>query len=276
MSLTEGIPDRCLETILYFVSDAKDFRNCERTCQKLRRMLSNDAQWKYCKGVWRGAVKTNRDRAFIDICIRQIRHYQRNTKNCILSVLGVDGWKELVNEALQRFFPDSLKVNHGYILRGDTLAVLVEMVQDYLTDQLQRAHIVCLHRSKDLDVYPEMRHDDYLVLEILSTSSIVETRFLSVSGGTSLNRSNMISVLSTLLDQSKRVKIVRKLAFRAGIVKLTNEVFDHVWKRMVQLVVLLLWPACTELVEMPRRKVEVDASDIRRVPPPSFTGPEAD
>jgi hypothetical protein len=38
MSL-ETIPDVCIQQILYFVSDPKDFRSVELTCRKMERIM---------------------------------------------------------------------------------------------------------------------------------------------------------------------------------------------------------------------------------------------
>jgi hypothetical protein len=76
-----------------------------------------------------------------------------------------------------------------------------------------------------------------------------------------------------LLGRTMRDKIVRKLAFNAGVVQMRSRVYDLAWESLIQLIVVLLTPACSELIERSEMesgyKRSRDASDMRMEPPPA-------
>jgi hypothetical protein len=300
MSL-ETLPDVSIQQILYFLSDPKDFRSFELTCWKMERIIRCDEQWKHCKGLWRsGMIKTNRHRACIDENLIKIREIQgkadgpiseplghiRQTqesfsRKVIMDDLGVNGWKKLVNDTLQYFRPENgLNGPHSFFLRGDTLAVLAESLQFYMTEQFKRANLICDYRMERhrLTQYPDMSDDDYELAEQLLLG--VHGQSLNLTFGHVLNlveRDNLgISDFDVLpfLGRTMRDKIVRKLAFNAGVVQMRSSVYDLAWQSLIQLIVVLVTPACIELVEMSTlesgRKRSLDTTDMRMVPPPAL------
>jgi hypothetical protein len=286
----ETIPDESLQHILYFLRNAQDFRSCELTCKQMQRIVRRDDQWKYCGGNWIGGLTTDRDRACVHENLGRIRETQETQRkdtsmDVIVGTLGVNGLKKLICDTIQCCLPVRLKGPHAYFLRGDTLAVIVEAVQFYMTEQLDRANTVCIHRMRENDEYPEMSFDDYRLAEMLLLG--VQMPYLSTNFGTyclerdwrnnSIDwRNNSIDDFPdamTLLGRSARDKIIRNLAFRAGVVKMTSIVYDLAWQSLVQLIVVLVAPACIELVERSDfesgRKRSLDTTDMRMVPPPN-------
>jgi hypothetical protein len=276
MSL-ETIPDESLQRILYFVSDAQDFRSCELTCKKMQRIIRCDDQWKYCKGKWRGGVvTTNRDRACIHKNLGRIRETQRkDINNLTVGALSVNGWKKLVTDTIQCFRPHNNLA--AYFLRGDTLAVIIEVMQFYMTEQLDLANRICIYRVRDNDEYPEISMDDYTLAERLLLgvqARPLETSFAQIFRCTEKRNVDDFPGAMALLGRSARDKIIRALALRAGVVKMTSVVYDLAWKSLVQLIIVLVTPACIELVDMSKvksgRKRSLDTADMRMVPPPSL------
>jgi hypothetical protein len=306
MSL-ETIPDVCIQQILYFVSDPKDFRSVELTCRKMERIMrcgdddDDDEQWKHCQGSWRSGVTTNRLRACVHENLGRIREIQgkpdgpiseplghirqtrqgksKSTRNVIMDDLDVNDWKTLVNDVLQCFRSENrLHGTDAFFLRGDTLAVLVESVQFYMTEQLKRADLVSHHRL-GRNKYPEMSRDDYELAEQLLLGvhgQSLDSTFRRVLNFEDLSITYLNTEdfhVSTLLDRSTRDAIIRKLAFNAGVVKMESCVYDIAWESLIQLIVVLVTPACTELVQISEqlesgRKRSRDTTDMRMVPPP--------
>jgi hypothetical protein len=276
----ETIPDVCIQQILYFVNNAKDFRSCELMCKKMQRIIRCDDQWKYCGGKYIGGVLTDRARACIHENLGRIRETQRKdtTMDAIVGTLGVNGLKKLVNDIIQCCLPQRLKANHSYYLRGDTLAVMAEAVQFYMTEQLERASLISINRTRANNDYPEIRCDDYTLAETLLLGVQRRSLALSFRGffTTAGGRHDIDDYpdTMTLPGRSTRDTVIRKLAFRAGVVKMTSTVYDFAWKSLIQLIVVLVAPACTELVEISRfesgRKRSLDTTDMRMVPPPAL------
>jgi hypothetical protein len=296
----ETIPDVSIQQILYFLSDPKDFRSCELTCKRMERIIRCDEQWKYCEGLWRSPlIKTNRRRACIHENLGRIREIQgkargpiskplghirqtqeTDTRKVIMDDLGVNDWKKLVNDTLQFFRPENgLKFPHAYFLRGDTLAVLVESLQFYMTEQLKRADLICCHRLGQYE-YPEMSRNDYELAEQLLLGvhgQSLDSTFRHVLHFEDFDMTHLdmfdFNVL-TLLGRTTRDKIIRKLAFNTGVVQMRSSVYDLAWQSLIKLIVVLVTPACIELVGIweieSGRKRSRDTSDMRMVPPPAF------
>jgi hypothetical protein len=296
----ETLPDVSIQQILYFLSDPKDFRSFELTCRKMERIIRCDEQWKHCEGLWRfGMIRTNRRRACIHENLGRIREIQgkargpiskplghirqtqeTDTRKLIMDDLGVNDLKKLVNDTLQSFRPyNRLNFSHAFFLRGDTLAVLVESLQFYMTEQLKRADLICEHRLGQNE-YPELSRDDYELAEQLLLGvhgQSLDMTFRHVLNFEALDMTQLdisdFDVL-TLLGRTTRDKIIRKLAFNTGVVQMRSSVYDLAWQSLIQLIVVLVTPACIELVGISElesgRKRSLDSSDMRMVPPPAL------
>jgi hypothetical protein len=236
-------------------------------------------------------IKTNRRRACIHENLGRIREIQGNprgpiseplghirqtqgtgTRNVIMDDLGVKDWKKLVNHTLHYFHPDIYGL-HAFFLRGDTLNVLVEYVQFYMTEQLKRADLICTHRLGQNE-YPETHAADYELAEQLLLG--VHGQSLDSTFRHVLNFDITINDfdVAALLGRLARDKIIRKLAFNAGVVEMRSCVYDLAWQSLIQLIVVLVLPSCTELIkrsylESGRKRSRDTTMDMRMVPPPA-------
>jgi hypothetical protein len=79
---------------------------------------------------------------------------------------------------------------------------------------------------------------------------------------------------SELLSRSERDKVVRKLAYIAGVEKMADNVYNDVWTTLVQLLASILWQPCNELVYMSLLKKDerksFDVYQMRKMPPPPY------
>ena len=209
-----------------------------------------------------------RERYMWTVGFRHIRKYQKSCDNVILSVLeefeggnGADNFRNVAANVLAKMMTrGSLMTAVGTPrLRGDTVGYLAELLQARAIERLEAAKLVAIH-ARPTDVV--VTRDDLLMLDKAGAPSVStrRTRTLSCNVGLKQHHSapNSCSCLCTsftgiqwrwpeddcLIDEvlpaEARRRIVRRLAYRAGIVKLTSEVFDLVAAEMFHSLGVLL------------------------------------
>jgi hypothetical protein len=248
MSL-QHMPIEVTAHILRYVGNAGDLLNCEKTSKTLRRILRDDA-------VWGSSPGGSRDGACQFRGFRKVREYQKGCESILLEVLGVERWKTLVRQALAHLLLDDvLGPNDRLFLRGDTPAVLMELVEIFAVVQLKRAGIV-MNASAPVEsqTYPTVtvRHwEAQNELHSAFVSNPNSTEYTPLFAGISTNPAPRTAVLfqtnMVLLETTMVTTIIRRLAYRAGIIKMEDLVFDLAWGSLVCSIVALLRPACIQL-----------------------------
>ena len=140
----ESLPDAVLRRVLCFVGDAQDFRSCEKTCKVLRNVLQDDKVWRVCPRLDSDEEAEDhfRERASVYRCIQNMKYWQRSTTPVILTVLTAEQWGRfaLVMAAYTSFGWNYYQLRDDYYrLRGDTSAVLLTIVEQFMVDHLVRA-----------------------------------------------------------------------------------------------------------------------------------------
>jgi hypothetical protein len=266
MSLQQ-MPVEVTAHILRYVGNTGDLLRCEKTCKSLRRILRDDA-------VWSSSPGGSRDNACQIRGCRKVRKYQKGGESILFEVLGVMRWKSLVAQALDFFFShdpglnETLGLNETFSLRGDTSAVLMELVENFAIVQLQRA-LVVMNASTPVEsqTYPSVtvRHWE-AQNELHSAYEHIGNRtFNPLFAGVSTNPipRDAVVLLTKSLGPGTTVitTIIRKLAYRAGIIKMEDGVFDLTWASLVCSIAALLRPACIQLTEA--RTLYIDNKIIR-------------
>jgi hypothetical protein len=248
MSLQQ-MPVEVTAHILRYVGNASDLLRCEKTCKSLRRILRDDA-------VWSSSPGGSRDNACQIRGCRKVRKYQKGGESILFEVLGVMRWKSLVAQALDFFFSHDPDLNSIFFLRGDTSAVLMELVENFAIGQLQRA-LVVMNASTPVgsQTYPSVTVRHWEAQNELHSAYVhIRNRtYNPLFAGVSTNPipRDAVVLLTKSLGPGTTVitTIIRKLAYRAGIIKMEDGVFDLSWASLVCSIAALLRPACIQLTE---------------------------
>ena len=94
-------------------------------------------------------------------------------KNYFLKVLGVDGWKSLIME----FFENEGPIHH-IVVRGNTLSVLCNLVQQYVIETLKQAVRLAVHRTSESNEYPILKKIDILLALGLAKHMVPGRKYL--------------------------------------------------------------------------------------------------
>jgi hypothetical protein len=246
----QHMPIEVTAHILRYVGTAGDLLNCEKTCKKLRWILRDDAAWSSSPGA-------SRDSACQFQGYQKVRKYQKGCESILLEVLGVARWKMLVRQALGYLvLDDGLSSTNDHLsLRGDTSAVLMELVENFAIVQLKRAGVVMNATTpvESQQTYPTVTVRHWEAQNELhsafapSPNSTCTPLFAGVLLQPTPRDAVLFHANALLLETNKITTIIRRLAYRAGIIKMEDGVFDLAWGSLVCSIAALLRPACIQL-----------------------------
>jgi hypothetical protein len=274
MSLQQ-MPVEVTAHILRYVGNAGDLLRCEKTCKTLRRILRDDA-------VWSSSPGGSRDNACQIRGCRKVRKYQKGGESILLEVLGVMRWKSLVEQALDLFFSNDSDLNDDFFLRGDTSAVLMELVENFASVQLRRA-LVVMNASTPVEsqTYPSVTVRHWEAQNELHSAYVPcpNSSYNPLFAGVLTNpipRDAVVFLTKSLGPGTTVITtIIRKLAYRAGIIKMEDGVFDLSWASLVCSIAALLRPACIQLTGQTcyngDKIIRVDKGETMYTVPPNPT-----
>jgi len=258
-----GMPDIILEKILdYSIGDhhqRSDACTVELVCKRIRRLITNDTFWIRRHN---NNPKFTRIGSLQRMALLQIRYYQKSksSSNAILDVLG-DG-SECVASTFRTISAGILSrmTHHGeahFRLRGDTIGYIAELLQGYMIDRLEAAILLAIHRQgpiheDDTWLFPRrvVQTDDIVLafrrqtrLPSLFSSCSPNLTRCDVSAGHHGQVESLLDCSCSLpsssgivwrwpLDNCHEVlpveagrRIIRRLAYIAGIPEMSNEAF---------------------------------------------------
>jgi hypothetical protein len=257
-------PEDVLRRIFESNSDTNDLISCERTCRTFRRFLSIDDVWQICFNASRRAtrcrtvreldgptgfqgVTSYREASLIYRTLELVRRTKKSnseTRNIIVDVLGVRSTRNLVN-ALQNLNVRGGMLHH-FDVRGDTLALLTELVQAYIVEKLEHALNVSFHAATKHGLggfCPEVCVEDLYLVDVIRNHCLFENFFRANRMSTS-SLEQEVEVNYDVVSEASKFAIVRRLAYQAGVVKLSNGAFDSLWKDLVRLMIILVDGPC--------------------------------
>jgi len=240
----ENIEKKLQQRILRYLGCPTDLLSCARSCRSLQHAVTDDSVWstaarqadrkkKLRVGVSGKAFKnlSCRERACINmaetIAVRCHKKYNIRGESGILEVLGgAHRWKALVvsffqlphrcgNIDLPAIHDRHAGGHHRFRLRGDTLAVLLKIVEDSNV-LLFRQAVELASSAGPAAAYPELREDHLRKAAGVGTWFGDDETAHAVAGAAIL-----------------RFKISRRLAYQGGAVKMGNCVYDRVWCHFV-------------------------------------------
>jgi len=299
----EELPAEALLLTLSFVGNVSDFLALELTCTAFHQVVSTgdlDVWGKLIPGncaedlneedpeekykIQDHRFETFREQACVTQNVKYVRRQQGMTSNLLLDAFEGEGipavsrWKEIIQVILRQTLPDPFRPGRRplrYVLRGDTMGTLMEILQLALVTAFQRALNQCLAATSPEDTYPVVQ-THHLKLQDEMVRNIPDPDY-----STHLFEyfpSEVVQFDDNLVPTAIRDKITRAAAFRAGVTKLDGDVFQMAmaWNALVRLISKVFKPVCLMLVgdipnqPLPRsnkRKLVSLYNSIRAFPP---------
>ena len=279
----DTLDDPLLRRLLAFLGNAKDFRSCEKTSKAFQAVLKDDKVWRFCKECkpeeYPDHPYLNRELALIPNTLEQIKTRQKMSASVILHVLQMSGWTALVSAVIAELLPTKLK-KYNFDIRGDTSAVLLEIVGKNLHQKLRRAKFLSIHRSACADDengkrlvsrFPTVIVKDFQCQDALTFPENDPTMEQQMLSNTKFWETE-VHLWNQLIDDGEtylgvnrafRDEMATSLALQAGIPKMDYGMCRLIWASMIKLARDLLEPPCYLLA------YDVDSRVLRR----SYVGP---
>jgi hypothetical protein len=276
------LPDGALHLLLCYVGDAVTLLNVEKTCRRLKTAVEDDTVWaapsrivmnskrvKLESDAWDDdtRLRSNRERACVSKNLQAVyaEQWQPGSSNILLEELGTLRYTAMAHLLLGYNAEDVIR------LREDTLETLAELVQYGILLQLQRSLKIVALAGEGSTSYPtvtvtsiKQQAELANMLECLpSGQDRIYGRLSSTYRGNRLRTesdqretTNMNGEMLNLgIDTRRRDRVIRRLAYRAGVPKMSSPAYNFVWEMIYHLTEEILYPACSQLIStQPFRK----------------------
>jgi hypothetical protein len=283
----DTMPGEVSLRIIQYVDDEnhRDILALERTCRAFWILLKDDKHWDAIASTRSGEFQyppTSRERAFLWMSLRNIRKFQKGGDNLVLEYLGeADGIRRLMGLLLDAMKPPGID-RLIPIIRGDAIEYLTEVIQCNAIYRMQKALTLVVGTLRPGDGYPTITAKDLRLLDGLFHAtpdggngylhcSVVDKvhvcdRVFSANGGDDPNIHQRWKWPehdcqdNNFLGQEERRKLVRALAYRAGITKMSGEAFSILSTEILHDMAVLLYSAF-DLCNEERGDVTMEESD---------------
>ena len=236
----------------------------EQTCRRFSALLGKDSTMRllykgYSKKEFQYQVETMREKLFLLRGLGMIRRFQKRGDALICGYMGgADGVRTIIDKILVKMEvprtiiglyiahsrmigPPFAENGFKLFLRGDSIAYLTEVVEQHMISRLTSAMRAAMFRSnpKESHPYPILcEHDINFVDSIRSFDSGSFHSCNIFSGRHSCRRESFSNLQKVwewpedncledeILGAEQRQRMVRAIASRSGIVKLTGGAFD--------------------------------------------------
>ena len=252
----------------------------EQTCRRFSALLGKDSTMRLLykgppKVEFQYQVEGEREKIFLQRGIRMIRQFQKRHDTLICDYMGgADGVRTIIDKMLIKMeVPRS--INEPFIahetmigppsfpengfklfLRGDSIAYLTEVVEQHMVSRLTSAMRAAMFRSipKESHPYPTVDWDDLLFVDTLCESKSgklhlhvdqecgYELYSYRLSAGDS-NRKwqwHKECFAEDIIGAEQQQRMVRAIASRAGIVKLTGGAFDCIAAEILHFMAIIV------------------------------------
>ena len=249
------MPEEVLLRLITYVDDNyahRDILSLERTCLAFWRLLQDDKIWEMIASNDGSAgdeyeyPPTIRERVFLRMTIDNIRIYQgdASTENLLLKFLGgVDGMRCLLDKLVDVM---GLPCRTFRAIRCDAIEYIAEIVQCNVMFNLFKILRVQHFSGRPGDSYPTVKTRDFTQLDGFFRTDYSDIR-LDCCIACGLHNCRLTDLWTSPDEDSKRFlgeeeqrQLVRALAYRAGIVKMSGEVFSIVSTQIVHDVAVLV------------------------------------
>lgn len=296
----EDLPVNALKRTLCFLGNVADILACELTFTGFRQVVST-----HDLDVWGLGIPDNcvvdanetdptkkykkedprfgsfREQACVKRNIGFIRRQQSMTSNILLDVFegeevaAVGWWKEVVTRILHlQGLQDGSeygKIVFRHALRGDTMGTLLEILQFALIKAFEQALNICITTTPD-DTYPELKASHLTLQDQIKQDAKHGCTHYILDRCTCLFVCGEVSALGDLTETGH--KIIRPVAFRAGVTKMENAAIQNAWNGVMNLIFHIFEHALPALVaKVPvarssvKQKMVATVDTIRDIPP---------
>jgi hypothetical protein len=251
-----AMPEEVLLRVLQFVDDKRAHRNIlalERTCRTFWQLLQDDNIWGLFAFHDGSEVEeyhyptTNRERAFLRMSIDNIRSYQIEDENLVLKFLGgANGVRRLAYSLLNAIAPPNARLPCVH-LHMEAIEYVTEVIQSNAILKLEGVLVLAIGARDGApgDGYPTVTGRDMRVYDRLFSTSHADIK-CSIAHGYHLCKRVFFChptegghpvdwrwpdhncCGNEFLCENERQKLVRALGYRAGIVKMSGEVFSFI------------------------------------------------
>jgi hypothetical protein len=317
-----GLPDSVLEHVLHYSVDSPfDIIRIETVCKRVHKLTTCHDFWKRHTYKKRRKFRrmSTRKGACKSMAMHHIIKYQRQDTNIIKDVLSEANEVRFAHIFRTMSANVMRRMNHvgpeaQCILRGDTIGYICELLQGYMIRRLEEAFLLRSQTVLPQDWakvkqghyggYEVTRRDIEFAFQGLSpfmpfscqkpvkcNVSTIEHKMGASAYGCSCGISSSSGILwqwplddcrDTLPPEAGR-RIIRRLAYRAGIPEMTNEAFVLAEAELLHALGVLLVDAYESSVELSKKSTllkedeeivynqpSYGALDIFKFPPPPF------
>jgi hypothetical protein len=251
-----AMPKEVLLCVLQYVDDKRAHRSIlalERTCQTFWQLLQDDNIWGVLASYDGSEVEeyhyptTNRERAFLGMSIDNIRGYQIEDGNLPLEFLGgTNGVRRLVYSLLNAISLPNASLPRVH-LHVEAIEYVTEVIQSNVILKLEGVLVLAIGDRDGApgDGYPTVTGRDMRVYDRLFSSFHAYMKCSIAHGHHVCERLFYYPIDeerrfrrrgwqwpdhnccgNEFLCENERQKLVRALGYRAGIVKMSGEVFS--------------------------------------------------
>lgn len=246
-SRAEQLPEPVLRNVFTLLGAHKDLKNCERCCKTFNSILSKGAN----NSIWEqddpslqpDGVQSLREYSGILYNIEQARLLQATGESLIVQVLGGDGLKEYLTRMVLVLDPTIFYAQW----RGDTLALIAELLEAFMIQKIQDAYKISVGRGGS--VYPTLESHDFAYNPGKGEGPrfCVGTYHMGTIGGRGavIHTGEFNAAIRNQLHPEIGHQMIRKLALRAGVIKMSKESFETCRKLFIEVTAGLLRQAHT-------------------------------
>lgn len=282
--------------------DLKVLRTISCSCRAFFTLLQQDQTWRTmypsskCNRTSYLLFSTSlQERHYIENAIKQIRRWQLDPRNILQEVMTITGVDELIQAIVRSMCPRKFNGCVFSFTRG-SVVLMSNIVQEHVLKRMRKANCFAIHRSRVDSKYPEVSTID---LKLLHVQDEIDSRYnerrhhelcssntkemamdWTESVSDEQGQSGILDVCppfpfgwkwlgdaemdNVLVPEIKR-RMVRALAFRAGIVKLSGCTFREWSLDVLHYVAVLAAGACEEAYRIKETDAPLDYVRVRRL-----------
>jgi len=247
----------------------------EKTCRRFSALLGRDSTMKLLyegrlKVEYDYQVTSEREKMFLQHGLRMIRHFQKRSDTLICEYMGgADGVRNIVDRMLVKMevprydsatyigppqFPEN---GFKLFLRGDSVAYLTEVVEQHMVSRLNSAMRAALFRSNppSSHPYPMICPHDILFVDTIRVSDDGAFNLCVVGNEVHIRSCSRLCAGNSprmwkwhngdctgedIIGAQQMQRMVRAIASRAGIVKLTGGAFDCIAAEILHFMAIIV------------------------------------
>jgi hypothetical protein len=283
--------------VLRYTSSAADLFQCLRTCQALAQAVADDRCWVGLGG--NGARKqedrhgrvdvesqfgSHRERVCYRLALRGVRRAQNQTSSIVMDILGQQAWLGLTAQIFKgllerpRFDDDWRSIQ----CPADFIRTFLEPTSSIDEQHSRRYHIRLRLGAAASGMLQTIVEDD--VIRFMEKGALCAIHRTTGTAASAASQSSPVEPPSTTLnemdarvaaaiaddrghlfnshaDVPMNLELMRRLARRAGVVKITHGALVLYWNRLVGTVAYLTVHAVVRLLELSKKEAPEDDDD---------------